>query len=212
MRWLRIAVGAGGVLAAAILLAPLAAYLHFVRLADTAIVPGAPERFSPAAIDLVARSLGCDERPVFEPLNVYSIWFHIADCELQVAGFVAKQMLPRPQNMAAHHATSVAATVWVTRHWSAEQALATVLERGYFGRGVIGLDAAADTYFRRAPSELTREEVAQLIAMTKSASLFDPWCRPKRNQEFTNRLLERDPATPISSRLLRQPGGACATP
>ena len=69
MRWLRVGVVGLGVLAAAIMLAPLALYLHFVRLADTTIVPGAPEAFPPDALELMARSLGCDERPVFEAMR-----------------------------------------------------------------------------------------------------------------------------------------------
>lgn len=215
MRWVRLAVVVGGVLVAAILLAPLALYLHFVRLADTAIVPGAPDAFPPDALELMARSLGCDERPVFEAMNVYSVWFHQGDCELTIANQVARQMLyregpPRPQR--EHLPASVATAIWVTRHWGADQALATTLEQSYFGRDAVGLDAAAQKYFARASSELTREELAQLIAAAQAPSHLDPWCGSAQNQERANRLLKRDPATPISSQIIKQPPGACTKP
>jgi hypothetical protein len=127
-----------GVLAAPILVVPLALHLNFVRLADTTIVSGSPDVFPPDAFELMVRS--------------------------------------------------------------------------HFGRDAVGLDAAARKYFVRTSSELTREGLAQLIAATHAPSHLDPWCGSDRNKQRANRLLGRDPATPISSRIIKQPTGACSMP
>ncbi|HEU4431457.1 MAG TPA: transglycosylase domain-containing protein [Myxococcota bacterium] len=197
---------------AAALLTPLVLYLRFVPDAAESAIPAEPTAFPVAALDLAARLSGCEARPRFEARNVYTLWFHISECEVNVASVASKQ-LSLPTHRRGHlrwAATQISGTIWLTRHWTADQALATTLSIGYFGRGMTGLSAAAGTYFGLPPENLAREELAQLVALLRSSSSLDPCCQPDRNREQANRLLGGRPAQRIESRTLPAPAGACA--
>jgi membrane peptidoglycan carboxypeptidase len=74
----------------------------------------------------------------------------------------------------------LALSVWLSRHWSAEQLLTARAEQAFFGRGLKGLDAAAWRYFGKPPEQLALHEVALLAGLPSAPSRFDPFCRPEQ--------------------------------
>jgi hypothetical protein len=107
-----------------------------------------------------------------------------------------------------------ASIVWLSRHWTATQALSAVLERAHYGHRLTGLEAAARGYYGRNPAELTRGELASLVVTANRVVRFNPWCRRSENAEAVSQLLGRvapaadEPTDPLT-RLRPVPHGAC---
>ncbi|HSM91277.1 MAG TPA: transglycosylase domain-containing protein [Anaeromyxobacteraceae bacterium] len=87
-----------------------------------------------------------------------------------------------------------AATVWISRHLTAEEMTRVWISGAWFGRGARGLDAAADAYFGKKADTLRLHELALLVGLTQAPSRFDPDCRPEdaraRRKYVLDRLLE----------------------
>jgi membrane peptidoglycan carboxypeptidase len=86
----------------------------------------------------------------------------------------------------------VALTLWISRHWTAEEVLTAHAEGARFGQGLIGLDAAAHRYFGKQPEQLALQETALLAGLPQSPSRYDPLRRPeaalKRREHVLGRL------------------------
>jgi len=82
--------------------------------------------------------------------------------------------------------------VWMTHTWSKADFLSTVAERGEFGEGLAGLEAASRHYFARAPAELTLPQAALLASfLGEGSTVFDPWCGPAGAVTLRSRVLQR---------------------
>lgn len=66
---------------------------------------------------------------------------------------------------------------------SKEEILDLYLNRSYFGAGAYGLDAAAQTYFGKSPSDLTLGEAAMLAGFPKAPSRFANQAGEPRTKE-----------------------------
>ncbi|MBM4384729.1 MAG: transglycosylase domain-containing protein [Deltaproteobacteria bacterium] len=212
MRWLRWVLGIVACVVGLLSLAPLALYLHCVRFANTELAPAEAEQFPRAALELMASDCGCD---VIEPMTALNPYTYFSrgiegDCSERISSRAARLMVPRNIWQLRYTATWISATIWVSRHWTTEEALATGLARAHFSPDSPGLEAAAQLYFARRSNDLTREEIAQLIATSRSLTRFNPWCEPTRNRARANHLLGRDEDSPIESRLAPAPAGYCA--
>ncbi|MGS1078494.1 transglycosylase domain-containing protein [Pseudoxanthomonas beigongshangi] len=83
------------------------------------------------------------------------------------------------------HAAELAAMIYVSRAWSVDEQIATVLNEGYFGRDARGLTAAANAWYGQPPEALRPEESLALLVLTRGPSFYDPLCRPGRfNHRF----------------------------
>lgn len=81
-------------------------------------------------------------------------------------------------------------TIWLARSWTKADLLATLAERGEFGMGFRGLEAAAQGYFGRPAAQLTLPQIATVAALTGGTGP-DPWCEPAKAAELRHRILER---------------------
>lgn len=80
-------------------------------------------------------------------------------------------------------------TIWLARSWTREQLIPTLADRGEFGMGLRGLDAAAQGYFGRAPALLTLPQAA-LVAAFIGGQGPDPWCDAAEAAVRRHRVLE----------------------
>lgn len=100
----------------------------------------------------------------------------------------------RPQGEPASHWSlhRLVLSIWISRHWTAEELLTAYAESASFGKGIIGLDAAARRYFDKEPEQLALHEVVLLAGLPQSPSRYDPICRPetalKRREYVLSRL------------------------
>jgi hypothetical protein len=83
-------------------------------------------------------------------------------------------------------------TVWMTHAWTKADFLNTVAERGEFGAGLRGAEAASRHYFGRSAAELTLSQAAMLAAFIGDRNtFFDPWCGPAGAVAMRSRILQR---------------------
>lgn len=83
-------------------------------------------------------------------------------------------------------------TVWMTHAWTKADFLNTVADRGEFGAGLRGADAASRHYFGRGAAELTLPQAAMLAAFIGDRNtVFDPWCGPAGAVAMRSRILQR---------------------
>lgn len=107
---------------------------------------------------------------------------HVSGQHLRAAGF-------SEPGFREGHARFVT-TIWLARSWSKADLLATLVERGEFGMGFRGFEAAALGYFGRPAAQLTLAQVAMVAALAGGAGP-DPWCEPAEAAALRHRILER---------------------
>ena len=136
------------------------------------------------------------------------------DPSLRLAMSVALNQMP-PRQGASRRSWNLrwaANTVWLSQHWTAEQALNAMLQQAGYGQRFTGLQAAALGYFGRQPAGLTRSELASLVVSANR--VLSPWCRPEKNAAAVSKLLgsvESETAEPLDLlvQTLPVPEGAC---
>ncbi|PTL83178.1 transglycosylase domain-containing protein [Vitiosangium sp. GDMCC 1.1324] len=109
-----------------------------------------------------------------------------------LSSFVALRWLAsRPEQertpMLNWHFHGLALSIWISRHWTAEELMSAGAEGARFGRNLIGLDAAARRYFDKEPVQLALHEAAFLAALAQSPARSNPVCRPEtalRRRDF----------------------------
>ena len=79
----------------------------------------------------------------------------------------------------------------VEREFSKDQILAKYLNTVYFGRGAYGVQAAAQTFFRKDASDLTVNESALLAGMIQSPSYYDPVEEEQAARDRRNFVLQQ---------------------
>ncbi|WP_257451092.1 transglycosylase domain-containing protein [Archangium lipolyticum] len=99
---------------------------------------------------------------------------------------------------------ALALTVWISRHWTAEELLTAYAEGASFGRDSIGLDAAARRYFGREPERLALHEVALLAGLPQSPGRYDPLRRPEAALRRRDFVLARLRSTGLISEAQRE--------
>lgn len=94
-------------------------------------------------------------------------------------------------NTLERHLQDASVSIWISNHWDARNALNYVLDNGYFGRGCLGIDAAANHYFRKKSKNLTIEEAILFVGVSKAPGRYDPVLYPDNALERANYLAER---------------------
>ncbi len=89
------------------------------------------------------------------------------------------------------HTQELALSIWISRHWSAEELLTVFAQRAPFGPGITGLEAAARTYFDKEPGQLALHEAALLAGLPRSPTRYDPFCHPERARQRREAVLSR---------------------
>jgi hypothetical protein len=86
---------------------------------------------------------------------------------------------------------SIAFDYWISQHWTAQEALNTVLDSSSYGKNMVGIRAAAQAYFQKMPNQLNQDEIVFLVSLSRSPGYFDPICHSGRLLERMNFLKER---------------------
>jgi hypothetical protein len=155
-----------------------------------------------------------------EPMSPWT-WFKVVSNDPnafpaghQVAGYAARLVLNRASpeigTKLKQHLQNAAVTTWISRTWTTEEAVRTILAESYFGHGFHGLREATQGYFGRPPEGLSASEAAVVVTVSQSPSYLSPWCNPERSLDHAKRLLARiQPDAKFAPRLLPAPPGAC---
>ena len=123
----------------------------------------------------------------------------VANCRAYMPALMGVEYLSGAHLRDAHLQTSFgeglarfSTLVWMTHSWTKADFLNTVAERGEFGAGLRGAEAASRHYFLRSAAELTLPQAAMLAAFIGDRNtVFDPWCGPAGAVAFRSRVLQR---------------------
>ena len=105
--------------------------------------------------------------------------------------------------------------LWISSRWTAEEALAEIGLRGYFGHGFRGVEAASIGYFGKPVEALTLPQAVALpapMAPMEAPSRYSPWCHPDQLVPRIATLLASFPeenAAAALEGLLPPPAHAC---
>jgi membrane peptidoglycan carboxypeptidase len=80
--------------------------------------------------------------------------------------------------------------VKLDNQYSKDEILENYLNTIYFGRGVYGIEAAANTYFGVPAAQLTAEQGAVLAVLIRSPSVYDPESNPEGAQDRWGLVLD----------------------
>ena len=118
---------------------------------------------------------------------------------------------PRYSHPKNWHLGNASAFIWISRHWSAEDAVSTVLLDGFFGHGFFGAQDASIGYFGKPLADLSEAQLVHLFIILRAPSRLDLWCNLDRNREISGNHTARQgnqiPLTPLG--VTPVPPGAC---
>lgn len=127
--------------------------------------------------------------PRLNPITVWWAIFRSSDAQtsspaqtrlLGQASRLLNSRRKKPSSQWRHHAAGIAGMVIVSRHWSRDQVLDTLLDQSWFGRDAKGIESAAVAYYGVPAAELRPEESLALVTLMRGPSYYDPSCRPER--------------------------------
>ena len=81
--------------------------------------------------------------------------------------------------------------VEVEKHYSKDKILELYFNQVYFGHGAYGVEAAAQTYFKKSVGELNLAEVAMLAGLPSAPNRFSPILDPARARRRRDHVLNR---------------------
>lgn len=89
------------------------------------------------------------------------------------------------------HLSNAAASIWISRNWTADEALSTVLLESYYGHGFHGVADAAKGYFGAELPDLTDAQLLSLLVIRAAPTKYEPWCNPEFHRERYEVFAER---------------------
>jgi penicillin-binding protein 1C len=84
----------------------------------------------------------------------------------------------------------IAGVYWSLTH-SKEETMTTYANVVFFGNRAVGVKAAAQTYFHKSLTDLSRAESALLVGIIPNPSQYDPYRRAKASRERKQEVLKR---------------------
>lgn len=133
-----------------------------------------------------------DGDPRLSPVYPFFVGFLLRgpDARHSLATGVAR-FFGQPERGLDYVLHQAALATWISRSWSAEDALKTYASHLWMGRDHIGVEAGAMLLFGRAVGDLTIPETALLVATAQSPNALSPVCHPERAQAARQMVLER---------------------
>lgn len=89
------------------------------------------------------------------------------------------------------HLNQLFMAIWVSKYWTAEDAVNTLLSESYFCHEFYGIEDAAMGFFGQSVNELTNEELVFLAGISSRPCWFSPWSYPEKAKRHAEVLLDR---------------------
>ncbi len=179
---------------AIILVASLGGLEVWYRALLPSTMPVATKRAMP---DLLKRTLWAydfraEGEPQLSPMFPFlvSIFVRRTAPPQNLAAGVAR-FYGQPERQLPYMLHQVALATWVSRNWSAEDAINTYASHLWMGADTVGAEGGANLLFSKAVTELTVPETALLVATARSPSALSPFCHPERAIDARGQVLER---------------------
>jgi Transglycosylase len=106
----------------------------------------------------------------------------IWSADYRLLGEAARLVMFRQKFSGDWHLSNAAAAIWISRNWTTDEVLSTVLLESYFGHGFYGIRAAAQGYLDTELSQISEEQVVYLLVIRAATSRYDPWCNSETHR------------------------------
>jgi penicillin-binding protein 1A len=103
---------------------------------------------------------------------------------------LAKNLFLTPERTASRKIQEAVLAIWLERKFSKDEILQLYLNRVYYGSGAIGIEKAAQTFFRKSAAELTLAEAATLAGTLKAPTTYNPINHPVESANRTGLVLD----------------------
>ena len=168
--------------------------------------------------------LGGTNSPKMKSLNPYSYLLEFIEIinhghkirikpEISLLNRASRSMMFRRKeriNQSEFLLGSVSGIIWISRHWSIEETISTVISSNYYGYDYRGINEAASRYFGKTEEHLNEEQRARLIVTERAPSRLSLWCHFEENSKTTSRFFPAVALSPSNKiGLLEPPEGTC---
>ena len=199
MRWLVIAPLA---LLLLYVSAMLGLYAYGLHLAPDDLSPARTQ--APAHIHALWKRVevpGARRLPGLDPVTLFPRWYLQAKERMakrgdardlqrrldNLHGAVVRRVMYRQRDVMSYrggkwHLAGAAVRIHISRHWSLDDAINTHLVESEYGRGAIGIDAAAQAYFGVPAAALREDEALALLVIEWSPSMYTLDCGKPRER------------------------------
>jgi penicillin-binding protein 1A len=103
---------------------------------------------------------------------------------------LAKNLFLTPERTLSRKAQEAVLAIWLERKYSKDEILQLYLNRVYYGSGAVGIEKAAQTFFRKPATELTLAEAATLAGTLKAPTTYNPINHPIESANRTSLVLQ----------------------
>ncbi|MCA3554373.1 transglycosylase domain-containing protein [Aestuariivirga sp.] len=103
---------------------------------------------------------------------------------------LAKNLFLSPDRTLGRKLQEAVLAVWLEKHYSKDDILQLYLNRVYFGSGAMGIEKAAQVYYRKSAAELTLAEAATLAGVVKAPSAANPISDPRAAADRARLVLQ----------------------
>jgi penicillin-binding protein 1A len=121
---------------------------------------------------------------------------------------LARVLFLTPEKKLSRKIKEALLAVEIEKHYSKDKILELYFNQVYFGHGAYGVEAAAQTYFKKSVGELNLAETAMLAGLPSSPNRFSPLLEPerarRRREHVLNRMMEMKVITREQAALANQ--------
>ncbi|HEX9900383.1 MAG TPA: transglycosylase domain-containing protein, partial [Candidatus Methylomirabilis sp.] len=104
---------------------------------------------------------------------------------------LARVLFLTPEKSFTRKVKEALLAVEIEKHYSKDRILELYFNQVYFGHGAYGVEAAAQTYFKKSVEQLTLAEAAMVAGLPSAPSRFSPIVEPGRARRRRDHVLNR---------------------
>lgn len=104
---------------------------------------------------------------------------------------LARVLFLTPEKSFTRKVKEALLAVEIEKHYSKDRILEMYFNQVYFGHGAYGVEAAAQTYFKKSVEQLTLAEAAMVAGLPSAPSRFSPIVEPGRARRRRDHVLNR---------------------
>jgi penicillin-binding protein 1A len=104
---------------------------------------------------------------------------HVVEGGSTITQQLAKNLFLKPERTMQRKLQEVVLALWLEAKYTKDDILQLYLNRVYYGAGAIGIEKAAQKYFRKSARDVTLGEAAILAGVLKAPATYNPINHPK---------------------------------
>ena len=103
---------------------------------------------------------------------------------------LAKNLFLQPDRTLERKLQEMVLAIWLETKFSKDEILQLYLNRVYYGSGAIGIEKAAQAYYKKSAQDLALSEAATLAGVLKAPSNYNPATQPSASAERTRLVID----------------------